>query len=104
MKSFIICTLQKILLALSNQEVWDGRGLVEIRNMYTILVATSECKSLLGRLRRSLYTWEDDIKMDHVEKVYDYVECMHPAHDRIQWRALLDAVMDIWFHERRAIS
>jgi hypothetical protein len=55
----------------------------ETRNAYRILVEKPEGKRPLGRPRRR---WVDNIKLDGM----DWIEL---AHDRDQWRALVNTVM-----------
>ena len=47
----------------------------------------------LGRHRRK---WEDNIKKDLQEVGCGGMELIKLAQDRDRWRALLNAVMDIW--------
>jgi hypothetical protein len=65
----------------------------DIRNAYKILFGKSEGKRLFGRLRRK---WEDNIRMDLKEIGWKGVDWMHLAHDRGQWRALANTVINIW--------
>jgi hypothetical protein len=61
-------------------------------NAYRILVGKPEGKRLLERQRRR---WVDNIKMDLREIGWDGVDCIDLAHDRDQWRALVNAVMNL---------
>jgi hypothetical protein len=61
------------------------------RNAYRILVAKSEGKRPLGRLRRR---WVDDIKIDLREIGWDGMDWMDLAQDRDRWRAPVNTVMN----------
>jgi hypothetical protein len=63
----------------------------EMRNVYNILVGKPEGKRPLGRLRRR---WEDNNRMDLREIGWEGVDWMHLAHDRDQWRAVVNTVMN----------
>jgi hypothetical protein len=56
------------------------------------LVGKPKGKSLLGRTTRR---WVDNIKMDLKEIGWDGVDWIDLAHDRDQWRALVDTVMNL---------
>jgi hypothetical protein len=64
----------------------------EKRNAYRILVGNSEGKRPLGRQRRG---GVDNIKMDFREIGWDGMDWIDLAQDRDQWRALLNAVMNL---------
>jgi hypothetical protein len=64
----------------------------EKRNAYKILVGTPEGKIPLGRQTRR---WVDNIKMDLREIRWDSMDCINLAQDRDQWRALVNAVMNL---------
>jgi hypothetical protein len=64
----------------------------EKRNAYTILVGKSEGKRPLRRPRRR---WVDNIKMDLREIGWDGMDWIDLAQDRIQWRALVNMVMNL---------
>ena len=53
-----------------------------------------EGKSTLGRPR---CRWEDNIKMDVQEVGCGVMEWIELAQDRDRWRALVNAVMNLWF-------
>jgi hypothetical protein len=55
-------------------------------------VGNPERKKLLGRPRRR---WVDNIKMDLREIGWDGMDCIDLAQDRDQWRALVNAVMNL---------
>jgi hypothetical protein len=55
------------------------------------LVAKLDGKGPLGRLRRR---WEDDIKMDLREIVWE--DWMRLSQDRDWWRAVVNTIMKFW--------
>jgi hypothetical protein len=61
-----------------------------VRSEYKILVGNPEKKSPLGRYRRR---WEDNIRMDLREMGCEFVDWIHLAQDKDQWRAVLNTVM-----------
>jgi hypothetical protein len=65
----------------------------ESSNAYRILVGNPEEKRPLGRPRR---WWVDNIKMDLREIGWDGRDWIDLAQDRDQWRALVNAVMNLW--------
>jgi hypothetical protein len=64
----------------------------EKRNAYRILVGNPERKRPLGRPRRR---WVDNIKMDLREIGWDGMDWIDLAQDRDQWRALVNAVVNL---------
>jgi hypothetical protein len=62
------------------------------RNAYRILVGNPEQKRPLGRPR---HRWVENIKMDLREIGWDGMDWNHLAQDRDQWRALVNAVMNL---------
>jgi hypothetical protein len=62
------------------------------RNAYRILVGNSEGKRLIGRPRRR---WEDNIKMLLRETGWGSIDLIDLAHNRDQWRALVNTVMNL---------
>jgi hypothetical protein len=61
-------------------------------NVYRVLVGKPEGKTPLETPRRR---WEDGIKMDLGEIVWEGVEWIHLAQDRDRWRAVVNAVMNL---------
>jgi len=57
-----------------------------------MLVGKPEGKTQLGRRRR---WWEDNIRRDFREKVWEDVDWIQLAEDRDQWWALVQTVMEI---------
>jgi hypothetical protein len=76
----------------SRRMTWAGcvAHMGEGRKVYRVLVGRPEGKRPLERLRRR---WEDGIKMDL--RLGD-VEWIHLAQDRGRWRAVVNAVMNLW--------
>jgi hypothetical protein len=64
----------------------------ETRNAYRILVGNPEGNRPLGRPR---YRWVDNSKMDLKELGWDGMDWIELAEDRDQWRALVNAVMNL---------
>jgi hypothetical protein len=62
------------------------------RNAYKTLVRKPEGKSPHGRPR---CRWVDNIKMDLREIGWDGVGWIELAQDRVQWRALVNTVMNL---------
>jgi hypothetical protein len=72
---------------------WAGHvARMEKRNAYKILVGMPEGKRPLGRPRRR---WVGNIKMDLREIGWDVIDLIDLAQHRDQWRALVNAVMDL---------
>ena len=63
------------------------------RGLYKILVGKPEGKRPLGRPRGR---WEDNIKMDLQEVKCRGMDWIELAQDRDKWRALVNAVMNLW--------
>ena len=65
----------------------------EGRDVYRVLVGKPEGKRPLGRHKRR---WEDNIKMDLQEVGCGGMDWIELAEDRDRWRALVNAVMNLW--------
>jgi hypothetical protein len=63
-----------------------------MKNPYEVLVRKPGCKR---PLRRPKSTSEDGIRIDLRETEWDVVDWIHLAHDRDQWRALVDMIMNL---------
>jgi len=63
------------------------------RGVCGVLVGKPEGKRPLGKPR---HRWEDNIKMDIQEVGCGGMDCIDLAQDRDRWRALVDAVMNLW--------
>jgi hypothetical protein len=74
---------------------WAGHvaRMGEKRNVYRLLVGKPEGKRPLGRLR---HRWIDNIKTDLLETGLSVVDWIGLAQDRYRWRALVNAVMNLW--------
>jgi len=60
--------------------------------VYRILVGKPGAKKPLGRPRRR---WEDNIKMNLQEVECEDMEWIELAPDRVRWRALVNAVINL---------
>ena len=65
----------------------------EGRGMYRVLVGKPEGRRPLGRPR---HRWEDDIKVDLQEVGCGGMDWIELARDRERWRALVNAVLNLW--------
>jgi hypothetical protein len=74
---------------------WAGHvsRIGEKGNAYRILVGNPEGKRPLGRPRRR---WLNNIKINLSEIGWDSMDRIDLAQDRDQWRALVNAVMNLW--------
>ena len=74
---------------------WAGNveRMEEKRDVYRILVGKPEGNRPLGRPRGR---WEDNITMDLEEVVCGSMDWIELAQDKDRWRALVNAVMNIW--------
>jgi hypothetical protein len=74
-------------MKLAGHVAWMGEG----RGVYRVLVGKPEGKRPLGRPK-----WEDNIKMDLQEVGCGGMDWIELAQDRGRWRALVNAVMNLW--------
>jgi len=65
----------------------------EGRDVYRVTVGKPEGKKQFGRPRRR---WEDNIMMDLQEVECGGMDLIELAQDRDRWRALMNAVMNLW--------
>ena len=74
---------------------WAGHvaRLGEKRGVFKVLVRKPEGKRPLGRPR---HRWEDNIKMDLQEVGCGDMDRIELSQDRDKWRALVNAVMNLW--------
>jgi hypothetical protein len=79
----------------SRRTRWAGHvaRIVEGRSVYRVLVGKPEGKRPLRRPRRR---WKDNIKMDLREIGIDGTNRIQLAQDRVQWRACVNTVMNLW--------
>jgi hypothetical protein len=63
------------------------------RGVYRVLVGRPEGKRPLGRPR---CRWEDNIKMHLREIIFDGTNWILLPQDRVQWRAFVSMVMNLW--------
>jgi hypothetical protein len=62
------------------------------RGAYRVLIWRPEGKRPMGRPR---HRWEDNIKMGLRETGIDGVNWIRLAQDRVQWRAFVNALMNL---------
>jgi hypothetical protein len=65
----------------------------EGRGVYRVLVGRPKGKRPLGRPR---HRWEDNAKMDLRETGNNGANWIRLAQDRVQWRAFVNMVMNLW--------
>ena len=66
--------------------------MVEERGVYRVLVGKPDGRRPLGRPRRR---WVDNIRMDHQEVGYGYMDWIGLAQDRESWQTLVSVVMNL---------
>jgi hypothetical protein len=88
--SFITCAFH----INSRRMRWVGQIALmrEMRYAYKISVGKPERKTPLGKPR---HRCEDDIRMGPREAGWEYVNWIHVTQDLDQWRALVNAVMNL---------
>jgi len=64
----------------------------EVRNLYKVFVGKHGGKRPLTRPRRR---WEDNIRIDLREIGREFLDWIHLAQGRGQWRALVNTVMNL---------
>jgi len=53
-------------------------------------------KAIKILVRKPRHKWEDNIRMDLREMVWEGVDWMHLDQGRNQWQALVNTVMNLW--------
>jgi hypothetical protein len=66
----------------------------ERRGAWRVLVGTPERKR---PIERPGCRWENNVKMDFQEMGWDSLHWIDLARDRNRWRAVVNAVMNVWF-------
>jgi hypothetical protein len=91
----LYCSPSIIRMIKSRRMRWAGHvaRMWEKRNAYRLLVGKPEGKRPLERPR---CRWVDNIKMDLGEIGWGGVDWIGMAQDGDQWRALVNAIMDLW--------
>jgi hypothetical protein len=64
-----------------------------MRQTYKTFVGNSEGKRPLGRPRRR---WEDNVRMNIREILWENSDCIYLAQDRDYWQAVMNTVMNLW--------
>ena len=64
----------------------------ERRDVYRVLVGTTDGKRPLGRPR---HRWEDNMKMDVQEVECECMDWIDVVEDRNRWQALVNAVLNL---------
>jgi hypothetical protein len=72
----------------------------EGRSVYRVYVGKREWKRPLGRPR---HRWEDNIKMDLREIGIDGTNWIRLAQERVQWRAFVNTVMNLWVPRKKQL-
>jgi len=88
-------SLNLIWVIKSERMRWTGQvaRMGEGRDAYRFFVGRPEGKRPLGSSRRRK---EDNIKMGLLEVGYWCMDWIELAHDRDRWRALVNAVLNLW--------
>jgi len=83
-----------VRLIKSRRMIWAGHvsRMGEDSVVYRVLVGKPEGKRPLGRPRRR---WVDNIRMDLQEVGCGYMDWIELAQDRVRWRTLVSAVMNL---------
>jgi hypothetical protein len=73
---------------------WMGHAarMGKMRNPYKSFIRKPEEKIPLEKTRRR---WKDNVRMDLSEKGWEPVDWIYLAHDRDQWRDLVNRVMNL---------
>jgi hypothetical protein len=87
-----VCTRQKLGFEAEDKVGEHVARMMETTNAYRLLVGKPEGRKPLGRPRRR---WVDNMWMDLVEIGRGGADWIDLARDRNNWRALVNAVMDL---------
>jgi hypothetical protein len=90
-----LCSSPSIIIMIKSRRMrWAGHvaRIWEKRNAYRILVGKPEGKRPLGRSRHRCV---ENIKMDLRESGWDGMDWIDLAHNRDQWRTLVNTVMNL---------
>jgi len=89
-----VYTSLNIRIIKSRKMKWVGRVARRggTRNVHKIVVGKAEGKRPIGRRR---HKWEDNIRIDLREIGWEDVDWMRLAHDRNQWRVLVNTVANL---------
>jgi len=91
--NYLYCSPNIVRVIKSRKMRWAGYvARMGKRGVYRILVGKPEEKRPTGRPRRR---WEDNIKMDLQEVGCACMDWIELAEDRVRWRALVNAVMNL---------
>jgi hypothetical protein len=91
-----LCSSPNIVRVIKSRRMRQAGHVVymgERRGIYRDLVGKPKGKRPFERPR---HRWEDNITMDLQEVVCGDMDCIKLAQDRDRWRALLNAVMNLW--------
>ena len=91
-----LCSSPNIVRVIKSRRMrWAGHvvRMGERTSVYRVVVGKPEGKRPLGRPRRR---WENNIKMDLQEVGCGGMDWIELAQDRDRWRALVNAVMNLW--------
>ena len=91
----LYCSPNIVRVIKSGRMRWAGHAarMREMGGAYRVLVGKPEGKRPLGRPR---HRWEDNIKMGSTEVGCVGMDWIDLAQDRDMWRALVNAVMNLW--------
>ena len=92
----LYCSPNIVRVIKSRRMRWAGNvaRMGERRDVYRVLVGKPEGRRRLWRRRRR---WEDNIKMDLQDVGCGGMDWIELAQNRDRWRALVTAVMNLWF-------
>jgi hypothetical protein len=86
-----VCFINIIRMLKQRRRRW-ARHVARMINAYKIVVGNPEWKRPLGKSR---LRWEDNIKMNLKEILWEGVVWVHLSQDRDCWRALVGTVMNL---------